>query len=77
MSEKGQIAPRGAERAPEELRRVRVLRRLVAGQLWVRLLVAVISIALIASAALALRGSQRAASDGVKSRFDVQGSSGR
>jgi diguanylate cyclase (GGDEF)-like protein len=46
-----------------------VMRRLVAGQLWVRLLVALISISLIASAALALRGSQRAASAGVTSRF--------
>jgi diguanylate cyclase (GGDEF)-like protein len=49
---------------------VRVLRRLVAGQLWVRLLVALISISLIASAALALRGSQRAASAGVESRYE-------
>jgi diguanylate cyclase (GGDEF)-like protein len=48
---------------------VQVLRRLAAGQLWVRLLVALISISLIASAALALRGSQRAASAGVTSRF--------
>jgi diguanylate cyclase (GGDEF)-like protein len=49
---------------------VQVMRRLVAGQLWVRLLVALISISLIASAALALRASQKAASTGVESRFE-------
>ena len=49
---------------------MQVMRRLVAGQLWVRLLVALISISLIASAALALRASQKAASTGVESRFE-------
>jgi diguanylate cyclase (GGDEF)-like protein len=48
---------------------VPVMRRLVAGQLWVRLLVALISIALVTSAALALRASQAAARQGVEARF--------
>lgn len=46
-----------------------VMRRLVAGQLWVRLLVALISIALVTSAALALRASQAADRRGVGARF--------
>jgi diguanylate cyclase (GGDEF)-like protein len=46
-----------------------VMRRLVAGQLWVRLLVALVSISLITSAALALRASQASAKRGVEARF--------
>jgi diguanylate cyclase (GGDEF)-like protein len=48
---------------------VGVMRRLVAGQLWVRLLVALVSISLITSAGLALRASQVAAKRGVEARF--------
>ena len=46
-----------------------VMRRLVAGQAWVRVLVALISIAIVASASLALRASQADDRRGVDARF--------
>ncbi|HEY0871739.1 MAG TPA: cache domain-containing protein, partial [Acidothermaceae bacterium] len=46
-----------------------VMRRLVAGQLWVRLLVALISVSLITGATLALRASQSRAKEGIETRF--------
>ena len=45
------------------------MRRLAAGQVWVRLLVALISISLIGGAALALRASQASAKHGIATRF--------